>query len=179
MILDISTAAIAEGKIKVAANAGKPLPEGCVVDADGRPTRDPAAFHGPPRGAILPFGGHKGYGLSVIAELLARALGGACTDPEAPHAAALRNNMVSLLLAPDLSGDRWIAEAEARRLMASLLDTPPVDPGSAVLLPGGLEQACRPDRSVRGIPLDATTCAELVALAARLGVAAEAIAAAT
>ena len=45
------TSAIAEGKIQVALNQGKELPEGCTIDADGKPNRDPAKFYGPPAGA--------------------------------------------------------------------------------------------------------------------------------
>src|SRR6267154_3782553 len=54
IILDISACVVAEGKIRVALNKGEQVPAGCVLDAAGRPTTDPKAFYGPPRGAILP-----------------------------------------------------------------------------------------------------------------------------
>src|SRR4029077_15236890 len=79
-ILDMSTCVIAEGKIKVALNKGVKVPHDCILDGEGRPTSDPQTFYASPPGAILPFGGHKGYGLSVVAEVLAGALtGGACS----------------------------------------------------------------------------------------------------
>ena len=74
IILDISTCTIAEGKIKVAFNKRANVPDGCILDGEGNPTNDPTSFYATPPGAILPFGGHKGYGLSVIAEVLAGAL---------------------------------------------------------------------------------------------------------
>ena len=53
------------------------LPEGCVIDAEGNPTRDPEDyFNG---GAILPAGGHKGYALALVAELIGEAMLGPST----------------------------------------------------------------------------------------------------
>lgn len=162
VILDISTASIAEGKIKVARNAGKELPEGCVVDAAGRPTRSPEVFYGPPRGAILPFGGHKGYALSVMVELLAGALtGGGCTAPGTPNAAALRNNMCSILIHPGLLGAGASIGGELERFIAWLKASAPAQPGDEILLPGELERRTRAEREAQGIPLDATTLAEI------------------
>lgn len=76
---DFATSVIPEGRIRTAKNRGVELPEGAVIDAHGRPTRDPAAFYGPPMGSILPFGGssgHKGYGLGLLVELLGATIGG-------------------------------------------------------------------------------------------------------
>src|SRR4029079_18397647 len=53
IVADFATSVIPEGRIRTARNAGAQLPEGAVLDADGRPTRDPAAFYGPPGGTIL------------------------------------------------------------------------------------------------------------------------------
>src|SRR5207237_7693993 len=98
IVLDISTSAIAEGKIQVARNQGQPLPEDCTIDAQGRATTDPATFYGPPAGALLPFGGHKGYGLSIFCEIFAGALsGGQTTNPHNVTAGRLVNNMLSLV----------------------------------------------------------------------------------
>jgi uncharacterized oxidoreductase len=169
VILDISTASIAEGKIKVARNAGKQLPEGCVVDAGGRPTRDPAAFYGPPRGAILPFGGHKGYGLSVIIELLAGALaGGGCTAPGSESARALRNNMFSILIHPDLFGAGPQMAGEIGAFMAWLKSARPIGRGGDVLLPGEIERRTREARLAAGVPLDAATYDAIEGVAGRL-----------
>jgi len=83
LVLDMTTSVVAEGKVRVKRNRGEQTPDGWIVDIEGRPTNDPNAFYGPPRGGILPFGGiagHKGYGLGVAVDLLAGALSGAgCT----------------------------------------------------------------------------------------------------
>ena len=59
------------GRVQQFAREGKPLPPGCAVDMQGRETTDPAQV-----AALLPFGGHKGYGLSLIDELAAAFIGG-------------------------------------------------------------------------------------------------------
>ncbi|MGH7417736.1 MAG: malate/lactate/ureidoglycolate dehydrogenase, partial [Candidatus Rokuibacteriota bacterium] len=81
LLLDMATSAIAMGKVRVARNEGKPVDEGVLIDETGRPTRDPNVMYRDPHGALLPFGGHKGYALAVIAELLSGPLAGADAYP--------------------------------------------------------------------------------------------------
>src|SRR5438552_7740849 len=82
IVVDISTCAIAGGKVKIAYNSKKPVPAGCIVDSEGRPSTNPADFFGPPEGALLPFGGHKGFALGFISDVLAGAISGAgCSRP--------------------------------------------------------------------------------------------------
>jgi uncharacterized oxidoreductase len=76
LLLDMATSQVAMGKIRVAKNEGKPAPEGALIDSKGRPTRDPNVMYSEPHGALVPFGGHKGYALAVMTELLATALTG-------------------------------------------------------------------------------------------------------
>src|SRR5207244_6782686 len=87
IVADFSTSVVPEGKVRVYRNEGKQLPPGWAVDASGRPTTDPAAFYGPPRGSLLPLGGpagHKGFALGLLVELLGSALAGVGpTDPNA------------------------------------------------------------------------------------------------
>lgn len=79
LLIDMTTSVVAEGKIRVAINAGKEVPEGWIIDSQGNPTTHPRAFKADPPGAILPMGGvvaYKGYGLSFVVELLGGALSG-------------------------------------------------------------------------------------------------------
>jgi LDH2 family malate/lactate/ureidoglycolate dehydrogenase len=69
--IDWATSVVAMGRVQQFLREGKPLPPGCGVDKDGRETTDPAKIV-----ALLPFGQHKGYGLSLIDELLAAYIGG-------------------------------------------------------------------------------------------------------
>jgi uncharacterized oxidoreductase len=169
-VLDIATSVIAEGKIQVARNAGDGLPAGAVLDGHGRPTTDPAAFYGPPAGAILPFGGHKGSGLSFFCEVLAGALtGGHASNPASPTAGRLVNNMLTLAVDPAAFGPGTAFAEEIRALTAWVKGSPPAVPGGAVLLPGEAEAAARAARAA-GIPLDEATWSGLAETARRLGV---------
>lgn len=80
VVLDFSTSYYAVGKLRVARNRGELLPDPAVIAADGTPTRDPNAYFGPPEGAMIPFGGHKGYALNVFTDLLAGMLSGGGAD---------------------------------------------------------------------------------------------------
>ena len=80
LVIDISMGLMARGKILQAAEKGELIPEGAAVDAEGKPTRDPAkAF----AGALLPFGGPKGYALALMVEIMAAVLPGAALAVEA------------------------------------------------------------------------------------------------
>ncbi|MDO5604385.1 MAG: Ldh family oxidoreductase [Paracoccus sp. (in: a-proteobacteria)] len=79
-VFDFATSTVARGEIELHRRSGTPLPEGWAVDAGGRPTTDPDAALA---GALLPFGGHKGSAISTMIELLAGAMIGDLTSPEA------------------------------------------------------------------------------------------------
>ncbi len=71
IVVDWATSVVAMGRVQQLKREGKQLPSLAAVDGEGQPTTDPAAVK-----ALLPFGGHKGYGLSLIDELVAGFIGG-------------------------------------------------------------------------------------------------------
>ena len=71
VVIDWATSTIAMGRVQQLQREGKPLPPDAAVDASGQPTTDPARV-----AALLPFGAHKGYGLSLINEMVAALIGG-------------------------------------------------------------------------------------------------------
>jgi len=80
ILLDMATSKIALGKARVAMNKGQALPDGELIDHRGKPTDDPRVmFAESERGALLPIGAHKGYGLALACELLAGVLSGGGT----------------------------------------------------------------------------------------------------
>jgi LDH2 family malate/lactate/ureidoglycolate dehydrogenase len=79
-VFDFATSVAARGEIELHRRAGRALPEGWALDADGQPTTDPVAALA---GAMLPFGGHKGSAIGTMIELLAGAMIGDLTSPEA------------------------------------------------------------------------------------------------
>jgi hydroxycarboxylate dehydrogenase B len=167
IIVDISTCTIAEGKIKVAFNKGARVPQGCILDSEGRPTDDPKAFYASPPGAILPLGGHKGYSLSVVAEVLAGALsGGSCSHFGVDR---LANNMLSIILDPAVfvSGDAFSNEIHG--FIDHVKTSRTVTEDGEILMPGEPEARCRTRKLRDGIEIDAMTWSQLVATGASLG----------
>lgn len=78
-VYDFATSVAARGEIELHRRAGKPLPEGWAIDAEGNPTTDPEAALA---GAMLPFGGHKGSAISTMIELLAGVMIGDLVSPQ-------------------------------------------------------------------------------------------------
>jgi len=74
VFLDIATSVVAAGKVYAAQAAGKKIPEGWLLDAEGLPTTDPSGY--PHVGALLPMAGHKGYGIALMIEILTGVLNG-------------------------------------------------------------------------------------------------------
>lgn len=167
MVLDISACMIAEGKIRVARNRGTQVPDGCLIDGEGRPTSDPHTFYADP-GAILPIAGHKGYGLGIIAEMLAGALtGGGCSN--IANAGRVSNGMLSIYLDPAAFGSRHEFSTEATRFMEWVKSSRTVAADGAILAPGEIEQITR-ERLLRdGIELDPETWRQVRDAAASLG----------
>jgi LDH2 family malate/lactate/ureidoglycolate dehydrogenase len=81
-VLDMATSVVSFGKIEEALRKGEPIPAGWGLDAEGRPTEDPGAVMNqgmllPLGGLLTELGGHKGYGLGVVVEVLSALLSGA------------------------------------------------------------------------------------------------------
>jgi uncharacterized oxidoreductase len=167
VIYDIATSVVAEGKVFVAKNKGVRLPEGHLIDKDGKPTTDPNDLYA--GGALLPFGGHKGSGLAIVADLLAGALTGAgCSQRRAPD---MINTMCSIYIDPDRLPDRAAFDAETDAFLEWVKASRPAVPGGEVLLPGDIERRTREQRLRDGIPLDDTTIGEIAEAAVSVGMA--------
>ena len=166
VILDITTSTVAEGKLMVAMNKGEQVPPGWIVDAKGKPTTDPNDFYA--GGALLTIGGHKGSGLSIVTDLLAGALTlGRSSDP---GDTVLRNNMLSIYIAPSVYDPGGEVLREVRRFVDWVKASPPATAGQPVLAPGDVERETRARRLRDGVPLDDTTWNDLVAAAKSVGV---------
>jgi ureidoglycolate dehydrogenase (NAD+) len=77
MILDMSIATVAGGKVAAPKERGEPIPLTWLIDADGRPNDDPGSY--PARSTLTPAAGHKGYGLGLLIEAMSGVLSGAAT----------------------------------------------------------------------------------------------------
>jgi uncharacterized oxidoreductase len=128
-----------------------------------------------PRGAILPFGLHKGYGLAFVCELLAGALTGGGTISTVPYEKdRITNNMLSFFVDPGKLPGAAGLEAQIAAAIDHVKASPPADPALPVLVAGEPELASRAKRTAEGIPIDPTTWDELRAAARAAGVALDA-----
>lgn len=176
VLLDFATATIAVGKVRVALESGTEVAEGALLDADGRPTRDPAVMYPPPegrQGALVAMGGYKGAGLNLVCELMAALIDGAIIaagqDP-----GRIINSMVGMAFAGDTTAGAAAALAAAVRHYRAA----PTQDGQPVLLPGEVEYRTRAELRRIGLPMPAPTWEAIAALAAAAGESGEALRAA-
>jgi LDH2 family malate/lactate/ureidoglycolate dehydrogenase len=154
IILDMATSATARGKIEEAAKEGKPIPGGWAVDENGRPTTDPIAAL---KGALLPFGGPKGYCLSFIIDILSGCLAGAAYGKNviSLYPEDHRCNIGQFFLAIDVNAFIPIKEfKDAVDKAVHEIKLCPTSPGySEILVPGEIEHRIELKRLKEGIPL--------------------------
>jgi uncharacterized oxidoreductase len=173
VILDFGTSVVAEGKVRVHHISKTPVPEGWLLDAEGRPTTDPSVLYGTPQGSILPMGGsqaYKGFGLSLALDMLVGGLTGDRTC-HAGAGAVRGNDVLFLALDPVHFAGRDALIREATALAAYVVGCPRADGCDAILLPGDPERRALASRRASGIPLPEAHYAMLAELGARLGVA--------
>lgn len=161
LIVDLSLAKVARGKIKVAADKGEPIPEGWAVDADGKPTTDARAAM---KGSNTPMGDAKGYALVLVTEILSAILTGSHFGSEAtsffeaegepPHVGQL-----FLVFDPKaFAGDGFADRLEM--LIGAILEQP------GTRLPGDRRSQVRARVTKEGVQLDDALLADLEARAA-------------
>jgi uncharacterized oxidoreductase len=156
VVLDMATTTVAAGKVRVAHMKGTAVPSQSLVDENGLETTDPGVIFGSnPTGAMQPFGGHKGYGLMVICELLGGALGGVFTmQPEHPRRGATLNNMLSIMIDPEAVGDLASFDQEVGAMMDYIYASTPAEGVDHVRLPGDPEKESVATRMANGIEID-------------------------
>lgn len=170
MLLDMSSAAIAKGKINAARAAGKQLPEGVAIDGDGYATTDPLKA-----AVILPLGGAKGAGLSVMIEgLTSMALANpliesALRDPA--ERSDFRQNGLVVAIDPTAILDDSDIAAMAENFAAAIKAQPRADGFDEVLVPGERGDREMARRAKAGVPLSTKIWRELEAQANALDVA--------
>jgi uncharacterized oxidoreductase len=181
LVLDFATSLVAEGKVLVASNGGKTLPDNALIEPDGRMSADPHTLYGPydavgPRdaskgaGAIRAFGDHKGSGLAFMCEMLGGALTGGGTSGPVDKRARIANGMLSIFISPRHFGTQAEFERMGLAYAEWVAGCQPAEAGGTVKLPGEPEAATRADRLAHGVPLPEAAWANIQATARRLGV---------
>lgn len=178
LILDFATSIVAEGKVLVASQGGKKVPDGALIGPDGKPSADPHLLYGDytptgPRihsqgtGAIRAFGDHKGSGLAFMCEMLGGSLSGnGATDPKR---ARFANGMLSFYLDPRVFDPAGFFPADVAKYVDFVKSSKPTAAGGEVLVPGEMESRTRAKRLAEGVPLPDDTWAAIVETARSVG----------
>lgn len=170
-LLDMATSQIAMGKARVAHLKGVPVPEGSLIDHKGSPTTDPAVMFEEPGGALATFGAHKGFGLALLADILGGSLsGGGAFLPERRIPSRILNNMLAILIDPNVYGGAQAFGIDVDRYTDWVKGSPPAPGVEAVQFPGDPERASRKARLAGGIPVDDGTWGQLMEAAQAAGV---------
>ena len=170
LVLDMATSIVAEGKVKVAKNKNVKLPEEYLLDGHGNPTNDPEKFYSEPLGSILPFGGHKGFGLAFMIDILSGSLtGGNSSHPKNQNAHTVINNTLSIIIDTENIVSNQYFQDDISRLTKWVKDSPKAKGFDEILLPGEIEKRTKNQRLKDGMPLDDKTILDLKIVAEKFG----------
>jgi len=184
IVIDMATCAAAYGKIEMARRRGKPIPQGWGIDNQGRGTTNPDDIVA--GGALLPLGsdrergGHKGYGLAIMVDVLCGALGGANWGPFTPPF-ALRQEIPARSVGKGIGHffgamriDGFIEADEFKRqiddFVRTFRATKPAPGTDGPLIPGDPEREAEKVRSKEGVPLIMPVVEELRIISKKIGI---------
>jgi LDH2 family malate/lactate/ureidoglycolate dehydrogenase len=172
IVLDMALSEAALGKIRLAEQEGREIPPTWATDTDGRPTTDPAAAVA---GLLLPSGGHKGYGLAFVVDVLAGVLSGGAFGAAVRGLYAdtsIPNDCAHFFLALDVEAFAPLAEFGERiaGLSAEATEGPRAPGVERLFLPGQIEAERAAAARVDGVLVEASVLDALVASARKVGV---------
>jgi LDH2 family malate/lactate/ureidoglycolate dehydrogenase len=172
VVLDMATTVAAYGKVKAKAKRGEQMPEGWMIDRQGKPLTDPTRAD---EGFLLPIGGHKGYGLALIVGLLAGTLNGAAMGRDVVdfnHDSTTPTNTGQALLVIDLAafGEPQAFKGALDHLVRDLRNSERLPGVERIWLPGEQSHLRREQYAAQGIPLASGLVSDLALLASELDI---------
>jgi L-2-hydroxycarboxylate dehydrogenase (NAD+) len=155
IVLDMATTVAAYGKVKTSAQRGETMPEGWMIDRQGKPLTDPKRAG---EGLLLPIGGYKGYGLALVFGLLAGTLNGAAMGRDVVdfnNDDTTATNTGHVIVAINVTMFRDIAKFKTSvdQLVRDIRSSKRLPGVDAIRLPGEQSHAKRLERTRLGIPL--------------------------
>lgn len=168
IVVDYATSSVAAGKLDVAISKGETIQPGMLLDAEGRPTTDPAAYLN--GGVMLPFGGHKGYGLLLLVEIMGRLLTGGIIDSAADYVRERGSWTIitAWRVGAFVPEDQFLTQIDA--LAERIKSSQPAEGLTEVKLPGDPELQTFAERSRSGVSVPESTWDALLQLAGELSV---------
>lgn len=183
IVIDLATSVVAFGKIEMAERAGVAIPSGWIIDAEGNPSSSPADIY---KGGLLPLGssremgGHKGYCLSAMVDILTAVLSGANWGPFAPPFAlfeetpseSVGKGIGHFFGAMEIDGfeDVTVFKKRIDDWITVFRNTRPAQGHHAVLIPGDPEHEAEKLRSTHGVPVIEAVVNDLKEISAMTGI---------
>jgi len=172
IVLDMATSVAAYGKVKTAAQRGEAMPEGWMIDRQGRPLTDPKRAD---EGMLVPIGGYKGYGLALVIGLLAGSLNGAAAGSETIDFNAddkTPTNTGHAIVALSIAAFGEVDDFKRRvdKITREIRRSNPLPGVARIWLPGEQSRMKFEERSRLGVPIPEALRASLAKLAAELGI---------
>jgi LDH2 family malate/lactate/ureidoglycolate dehydrogenase len=173
LILDMTTTVVAGGKILLKAARNEKMPEGWMIDREGKPVTDPTVLREhPDDSAIMPLGGfqfgHKGFGLGFMIDAIAGGLSWAGCSQASPTRGASGIVMIAIRVEDFI--DLEIYQQEIESLVEWVKSSPALPGVEEIYVPGEFEIRNREERLKTGIPIEEKTWNKLVKTASSLGV---------
>lgn len=164
-VLDFATSVLSEGKVRLARDNGVDLPQGVILDAEGRPSIQPEDLY--QGGTLLPLGAYKGYGLSLAIQILGSLLAQAGTP--LLNQPVVGNGALFIVLDPAHFCDAATFRAQTRDLCEAVKGAQRQEGFGEILIPGELEYRAERERREAGIPLAEDTWRQLTEAGIRVG----------
>lgn len=168
ILLDMALTQSGKGMMRWLERAGAPMPDNWALTPDGARTADPSSAM---KGPLLPIGEHKGYGLSLVTDVLCGVMTGALfggTVFQDDTNYGVGHMMIAI--DPEAFLPRSDFDERLDELVEEVLSVPPIDTACPVMLPGAAEHARVRHRREHGIPIDVETVERLRELSAEFGV---------
>ena len=172
VVLDMATTVAAYGKVKAKAQRGEMMPEGWMIDRQGKPLLDPTKSE---EGFLLPIGGYKGYGLSLIVGILAGTLNGAAMgrqviDFNKDFSTTTNTGQAIAIIDPSAFGDITEFKQNVDTLVRELRGSERMPGVDRIWLPGEQSHEKRLSNEAHGIVLAPSLMKQLNDLAAQLNI---------
>ena len=172
VVLDMATTVAAYGKVKAKAQRGEMMPEGWMIDRQGKPLLDPTKSE---EGFLLPIGGYKGYGLSLIVGILAGTLNGAAMgrqviDFNKDFSTTTNTGQAIAIIDPSAFGDITEFKQNVDTLVRELRGSDRMPGVDRIWLPGEQSHEKRLSNEAHGIVLAPSLMKQLNDLAAQLNI---------
>jgi LDH2 family malate/lactate/ureidoglycolate dehydrogenase len=173
IVLDMATTVAAYGKVKAKAQKGEMMPEGWMIDFEGKPLLDPKRSE---EGFLLPIGGYKGYGLSLIVGLLAGTLNNAAMGREVidfnhDNSSVTNTGQAIAIIDPAAFGDPQAFKERVDALIVQLKSSKKMPGVERIWLPGEQSALKKEEYLQKGIPISEGLEKQLRGVADQLSIA--------